>query len=84
MRGLLLLSVSILSFISVSLMPVGEFTAIVMLAGWWVFDHVPGTLEWMGVGLIATCGVAAGWLSARQPQRPDEPRRSVEPSVPEP
>lgn len=55
-----------------------------MLAGWWVFGHVPGTLEWMGVGLIATCGVAAGWLSARQPQRPDEPRRSVEPSVPEP
>ena len=37
-----------------------------MLAGWLVFDHVPGPLEWMGVGLIAACGATAGWLSARE------------------
>jgi drug/metabolite transporter (DMT)-like permease len=37
-----------------------------MLAGWVVFDHVPGLLEWMGVGLIAACGASAGWLSARE------------------
>lgn len=37
-----------------------------MLAGWWVFDHVPGPLEWLGVALIAGCGVAAGVLSARE------------------
>lgn len=37
-----------------------------MLAGWVVFDHVPGLLEWCGVGLIAACGATAGWLSARE------------------
>lgn len=51
-----------------------------MVAGWWVFDHVPGPMEWTGVGLIATCGVAAGWLTARQAP---PPARS-EPDVPEP
>lgn len=51
-----------------------------MVAGWWVFDHVPGAMEWVGVALIATCGVAAGWLTARQAP---PPARS-EPDVPEP
>lgn len=37
-----------------------------MLAGWVVFDHVPGLLEWCGAGLIAACGATAGWLSARE------------------
>jgi len=49
-----------------------------MLAGWWVFDHVPGPMEWVGVGLIAVCGVTAGWLTARQTQA------RTEPDVPEP
>ncbi len=51
-----------------------------MVAGWWVFDHVPGPMEWIGVALIATCGAAAGWLSTRQTP---PPTRS-EPDVPEP
>lgn len=36
-----------------------------MLAGWLVFGHVPGPLEWLGVGLIALCGATAAWMSAR-------------------
>lgn len=37
-----------------------------MLAGWLVFDHVPGWLEWCGIGLILTCGLLAARLSARE------------------
>lgn len=37
-----------------------------MLAGWLVFDHIPGALEWTGIGLIGVCGALAGWLSARE------------------
>jgi drug/metabolite transporter (DMT)-like permease len=51
-----------------------------MVAGWWVFDHVPGPAEWVGVALIATCGVAAGWLTSRQ--TPPAARSGSE--VPEP
>ena len=51
-----------------------------MLAGWWVFDHVPGTLEWLGVGLIALCGVSAGWLTARE----GTATQSTQANVPEP
>lgn len=40
-----------------------------MLAGWLVFDHVPGPFEWMGVGLIICCGVTAAWLTAREVAR---------------
>ena len=51
-----------------------------MFAGWWVFDHVPGPMEWLGVGLIALCGVWAGWLTTRQaPSTAHAP-----PDVPEP
>ena len=51
-----------------------------MVAGWWVFDHVPGHLEWLGVGLIALCGVTAGWLTARQGHAPS----NAQSEVPEP
>lgn len=51
-----------------------------MLAGWWVFDHVPGPLEWTGVVLIAVCGVTAGWLTARQTPRGGH----TSPELPEP
>lgn len=37
-----------------------------MLAGWLVFEHVPGALEWAGIGLITVCGALAGWLSAHE------------------
>lgn len=36
-----------------------------MLAGWLVFGHVPGLLEWLGTVLIALCGATAAWMSAR-------------------
>ncbi len=36
-----------------------------MLAGWLVFDHVPGALELAGIALIATCGASSAWLVAR-------------------
>jgi len=39
------------------------------LAGWVVFAHVPGRLEFAGIALIAACGSAAAWLAARVPQR---------------
>lgn len=46
-----------------------------LFAGWLVFDHVPGTLEWWGIALIAACGATMAWLSARAPQtaRPARP-----------
>ena len=34
-----------------------------MLGGWLVFDHVPDHLSMGGIGLIAACGVAGGWLT---------------------
>lgn len=40
-----------------------------MFAGWLVFGHTPGLLEWLGVGMIACCGVAAAWLSAMESAR---------------
>ena len=61
LRGALLLTVSMLSFWSVSLMPVGEFTAIVMLAPLAVtllaavFERAVSPLRWALV-----CGGFAG------------------------
>jgi drug/metabolite transporter (DMT)-like permease len=37
-----------------------------MLAGWLVFDHVPGPPELMGVALIVGCGATSAWLAARR------------------
>ncbi|MEN9904404.1 MAG: hypothetical protein RLZZ555_969 [Pseudomonadota bacterium] len=39
------------------------------LAGWLVFGHVPGGLEFAGIALIAACGASAAWLAARLPAR---------------
>jgi drug/metabolite transporter (DMT)-like permease len=44
--------------------------AFAMLAGWWVFDHVPGRTELTGIGLIVLCGASAAWLTARQQRLP--------------
>ena len=37
--------------------------AFAMLGGWLVFDHVPDQLSVVGMGLIAVCGTAGGWLT---------------------
>jgi drug/metabolite transporter (DMT)-like permease len=37
-----------------------------MLAGWLVFDHVPGATELSGIALIVVCGVTGVWLAARK------------------
>jgi len=37
-----------------------------LLAGWLVFGHIPGALEWTGVALIAGCGVAAARLNIKE------------------
>ena len=37
--------------------------AFAMLGGWLVFDHVPDQLSVLGMGLIAVCGTAGGWLT---------------------
>ena len=47
-----------------------------MVAGWLVFDHVPGSMEFSGIALIALCGITASWLTAREsrlPLTPPEP-----------
>lgn len=46
--------------------------AFAMLAGWWVFDHVPGSTELTGIALIVLCGASAAWIAARQ-HRPTRP-----------
>lgn len=40
--------------------------AFATLAGWLVFSHVPDTMALLGMLLIVCCGVAAGWLTARE------------------
>jgi drug/metabolite transporter (DMT)-like permease len=40
--------------------------AFAMLAGWLAFDHVPDTLAWMGIGVIAASGVGNALLSAHE------------------
>lgn len=37
-----------------------------MLAGWLVFNHVPGWLEFAGIALIVLCGITTAWLSAQK------------------
>lgn len=36
-----------------------------LLAGWLVFDHVPGAMELWGIALITACGATLAWLAAR-------------------
>lgn len=40
-----------------------------MLGGWLVFDHVPDHVSLLGIGLIALCGVAGGFLTAYEKKR---------------
>lgn len=39
-----------------------------VFAGWLVFDHVPGALEFGGIGMIVVCGATMAWLTARTPR----------------
>jgi len=39
-----------------------------VLFGWWLFDHVPDAWAWAGILLIALCGMASAWLTARRHQ----------------
>ncbi|MDP1688021.1 DMT family transporter [Hydrogenophaga sp.] len=43
-----------------------------MLCGWAVFGHVPGSLEFAGIGMIVLCGATASWLTARDRRLPVE------------
>ena len=36
-----------------------------MLGGWLVFSHVPDQWSLLGIGMIAVCGAAGGWLAVR-------------------
>jgi drug/metabolite transporter (DMT)-like permease len=37
--------------------------AFAMLGGWIMFDHIPDHLSLIGIGLIAACGTAGGFLT---------------------
>lgn len=37
-----------------------------MLAGWWLYDHVPDTLSMAGIATIALSGAASAWLTVRE------------------
>jgi len=37
-----------------------------MLGGWLMFGHVPDTLAFLGMALIAASGVASAWLTVRE------------------
>ena len=50
-----------------------------MLGGWLVFSHVPDRWSLIGMGMIALCGVAGAWLTARESRVwRDVPVRPVE------
>lgn len=37
-----------------------------VLAGWVVFAHVPDAWSWLGMAMIAVCGVCSAWLTVRE------------------
>jgi drug/metabolite transporter (DMT)-like permease len=50
-----------------------------MLGGWLMFSHVPDRWSLIGMGMIALCGVAGAWLTARESRVwRDVPVRPVE------
>jgi drug/metabolite transporter (DMT)-like permease len=50
-----------------SLTPYGYSQILIaMLGGWIIFNHLPDAWALFGMALIAVCGCAGGWLSARE------------------
>ena len=35
------------------------------LMGWWLFDHLPDALAWMGMWLVVLCGIISGRVQAQ-------------------
>ena len=44
-----------------------------MLAGWWVFSHVPDRWSMLGIVMIAVCGAGGAWLTVRENRLVPEP-----------
>ncbi len=40
--------------------------AFAVVAGWLVFDHFPGLVEWTGISLIVASGILSAWVMARK------------------
>lgn len=51
-----------------------------MLGGWVVFSHVPDGWSMAGIALIAVCGAAGGWLTARENRRSTPTSRTTPPT----
>lgn len=41
-----------------------------VIAGWLIFSHLPDRWSLLGIGLIAVCGVASAWATARRLRNP--------------
>ena len=76
LRGVLLLDEQLLAFLSLRYMPVGEFTAIVMIAP--LVDHAAGRHRAQGAGLAAALGC---WWPAASPARWSSSARAARPSA---
>lgn len=85
LRGLLLVSCNGLAYLSLRVLPVGEFTAVATLTpfiylqivfgaigGWLVFEHVPDAWALLGIVVIVLCGLLGTGLLRRRlaPMRP--------------
>ena len=42
------------------------FSAVYVLGGWLVFNHLPDQWTFMGMGLVALCGALGAWLTLRE------------------
>jgi drug/metabolite transporter (DMT)-like permease len=50
--------------------------AFAMLGGWLVFSHVPDGWSLLGIALIAVCGAAGAWLTARESRTAAQPAQA--------
>jgi drug/metabolite transporter (DMT)-like permease len=47
--------------------------AVATVIGWLAFQHVPDTMAFVGMGVIAACGAAGAWLNVRGPAKATDP-----------
>ena len=47
-----------------------------MLGGWWIFGQLSDATSMVGMALIAVCGAAGAWLTARERHLPIGPAES--------